>query len=284
MVIFPPVFINGLRIVLQVVFSCAFHGICAIIISMNEEGNGATAPQVQNQAPVQPVKPTSAVNAGFDASKLGSGKKHKPEKVKKVKEKKDKETKKINQSSQNGLRERTKRPLWFWIVLSVLAVAVVGVGIWAIATLFVGTGDEGGIPTELALKDEPNDDNSSLTQQYIEQLRAISRADETNKASEQQAEGLANAKSAVQKALQTPVGQSQQNHIRVAEVAVIFQHGQYSEAIEAAKQIDVDALDPDDQYVIYEVLNLSYAELGDSESMYHYLNLAIKVNSEKVKE
>ena len=36
------VFINGLQVALQVVFSCAFHGICAIIISMNEEGNGAT--------------------------------------------------------------------------------------------------------------------------------------------------------------------------------------------------------------------------------------------------
>lgn len=122
----------------------------AIIISMNEEGNGATAPQVQNQAPVQPAKPTSAVNTGFDASKLGLGKKHKPEKVKKVKDKKDKETKKINQFPQNGSGEKTKRPLWFWIVLSVLAVAIVGAIVW-MAIMLASPKDQEKIPTELTV-------------------------------------------------------------------------------------------------------------------------------------
>lgn len=275
MVIFALFFINDLQIALQVVF-CAFHGICAIIISMNEEGNGATAPQVQNQAPAQPAKPTSAVNTGFDASRIGSGKSQKPKKIKKIKEKQSKEARKVNQSTQGDPRKKTKRPLWFWIVLSVLTVAVVGAIVW-MAIMLASPRDQEEIPTELTVGESyegDGDGDNSAVEKYLAQLRSISGIDNESSIGEKSGEqGLDSARKATDNAVSASSDQKQKNAIQAAELITLFQHSEYNEVVNASQQIDFDALSFKEQSLVYAAIKSSYIALGNMEEAEKYRQL-----------
>ncbi len=243
---------------------------------MNEEGKGATAPQVQNQAPVQPVKPTSAINAGFDASKIGSGKKHKSEKVKKVKDKKDKEAKKTKQFPQNGSRVRTKRPLWFWIVLGVLTIAIMGATIWMIMML-VSPKDHEKKPTELTLGNSyegDSDGDNSAVEKYLTQLRSISGIDNEASAGENSgAQGIGSVRAATENAVSASNDQKQRNAIQAAELITLFQHSEYDEVIDVSQQLDFNALSSKEQSLVYAAIKSSYIALGDAEMAEKYRQL-----------
>lgn len=235
---------------------------------MNEEGNGATAPQVQNQAPVQPAKPTSAVNTGFDASKLGLGKKHKPEKVKKVKDKKDKETKKINQFPQNGSGEKTKRPLWFWIVLGILGALVIIMVVWATVTFFMGLSGESGIPTELILDEgsanESSDSSDTPVLNYMSQLQQIYESNSERSPDDSDA-GSQGISMVVENTLKTTAGQRQKNEIRLAEMMALNQAADYDKMADLINEIEVESLTLRDQVSYYAVLYMYYEYIGDDD-------------------
>lgn len=252
----------------------------AIIISMNEEGNGATAPQAQNQAPVQPAKPTSAVNAGFDASKIGSGKKHKPEKVKKVKEKKDKETKKTKQSLQNSSRVKTKRPLWFWIVLGILGFIILAVAIWAITTL-VHFASEGDIATTLILDENPNNNEAAENEtvnNYVAQLQKIYDANSDNGSNN--VIGMEKVNQAVDDALKSKQGEAQAGSIQIAAMAVAYQNSAYDRVISLADKINPDTLSLQDQITYYATLYAVYDTKGETEKAQE----AFKIEGEKIQQ
>lgn len=236
---------------------------------MNEEGNGATAPQVQNQAPVQPVKPTSAINAGFDVSKIGSGKKHKSEKVKKVKDKKDKEAKKINQFPQNGSKERTKRPLWFWIVLGVLGAVIIGVIIWTVLVLTGFYGDSASVDLVLESGTSNNEDGTSngAVANYVSQLQQVydnaNSNDDTGSTSDSSTSAQEVSK-VVEKALKTNQGSSQADSIRLAELAVAYNNSNYERAEEILERINPDKLSIKDQIYYYAIIETVYERSGDS--------------------
>ena len=241
----------------------------AIIISMNEEGNGATAPQVQNQAPMQPAKPTSSVIDGFDDSKIGSGKKHKPEKVKKVKEKKDKEAKKINQSPRNASRERTKRPLWFWIVLGVLGVVIIGAIIWMVLVLtgFYGDSAPADLVLESGVSNSEDGVNNSVVANYVSQLQQVydnaNSNDDTGSAPDSSTSAQEVSK-VVEKALKTNQGSSQADSIRLAELAVAYNNSNYERAEEILGQVNPDKLSIKDQIYYYAIIETVYERSGDS--------------------
>ena len=276
---------------------------------MNEGGNGVETPQAQGQITSQPAQPTSAVNAGFDASKFGSGKKQKPEKNKKVKEKKSKEVKNINQSSQDGSREKTRRPTWFWVVLGILGVAVMGAVIWAAVTVIIPTlvAPEGSksIPTDITLGDSYDSDSdgeNSAVEKYLAQLREISGTNEdawpgsgssnqesgdgtggavgdvqsANSDQGQQgsgARGISDAREATKNAVSLSSDRRQQNAIRAAEMIVLFQHSEYQEVVNAIGQINFDTLSPKEQSLTYAAIKSSYVALGNMEEAEKYRRL-----------
>lgn len=235
---------------------------------MNEEGNGAGALQVQGQNAPQPAKPTSAVNASFDASKIGLGKKRKPEKVKKVKEKKDKEAKKINQSPQNGSRERTKRPLWFWIVLGVLGALVIIAVVWAIVTFFTGLSGKSDIPTELILDEgsanESGGPSDTPVLDYMSQLQQIYESN-SERSPDDSGAGSQGISAVVENTLKTAAGQRQKNEIRLAEMMTLNQAADYDKMADLINEIEVESLTLRDQVSYYAVLYMYYEYIGDDD-------------------
>lgn len=234
---------------------------------MNEGGNGVEAPQAQGQVAPQPAQPTSAVNAGFDASRFGSGKKQKPEKVKKVKGKKNKESKISRPSQGNNPKEKTKRPIWFWIILAIFGVAVVGAIVWAITAL-VHTTD--GTLTELTLEEDvANGDGieDSAVANYISQLQQIYDANsaEDSETISSSSDGSAQEVSkTVEKALETSQGKSQADLIRFAEMAVAYNNSDYERAGEVLDKVNPDKLSIKDQIYYYAIAETIYERSGDN--------------------
>lgn len=227
----------------------------------------------QSVPPQQSAGQTSAVNAGFDASKLGGVKNKKSEKPKKIKKSKEEKTKSLN---NDGPTQKLKRPLWFWLVLGILGIAILGVAIWAVVML-VGrsqTNDSGSNPTDLVLEVSSDDGDDNLVDEYLRQLQSISGMDETGVETEANTDRtITDGREAVSKALNTAAGQEHKNEILLAEAKLLFFGQDYEAAINAVEQIDPETLRLKDKCTYYAMLQMSYGALGNAEESQKYLQM-----------
>lgn len=247
----------------------------------NVEKNAAN-----NSSNVTPnARPTSAVGAGFNVEKIGKKQKKLEDKKKKTTKKSKNQkhgqnslqslatkfTKKSKDSSESkgsSTKEPGKRPLWFWIVLGVLAAAVVGAIIWAIVMLANSSSIPG---IELEVPAEGDEANNDAVANYVTQLQQIYDANKNAAAEAGESEDSTHDASAeevskiVEKALKSSQNSSQAGAIRLAELSVSYQNSNYDRAMELLEQINPDELSFQDQIAYYGAAQALYEQNGDSD-------------------
>lgn len=234
----------------------------AIIISMNEGGDSSKALQVQGNTS-QSMRPVSAVGAGFDANRLGNGQELK--KIKKIK----------NNIGNNFMMEvdKANRPIWFWIVLGILGLVIVGALIWMVIVLTMHDADTNGNDSlvELELEDntEGNPVEGGVIANYVAQLQRVYDTNNAEAKEGEAANASSNASQAVskivEKALSTKRGSSQVDSIKLAELIVARDNSDDEKAKEILSQINPDALSIKDQINYYAIAESIYRKAGNGE-------------------
>lgn len=244
---------------------------------MNEERGSAQTPSTQGAPSRRPVGQTSAVNAGFDVTKLGGDKNKKSSKPKKVKKPKKE---KIKSPDNNGLSQKSKRPLWFWLVLSLLGVAVLGAVVWGMVKLLNPEEDKKiQLPTDIVLVD---DNSNNAVEEYFKQLQSISGKDD-NGSTVSGDRSVDDARHAASSAIAATDSEKQENAIRVAEMLLLYHDGKYNEIINELSQVHPEWLGASEQRMFYMAVELAYQQLGNAEMANKYQQLELEATLEACK-
>ena len=244
---------------------------------MNEERGSAQTPSTQGAPLQRPVGQTSAVNAGFDVTKLGGDKNKKSSKPKKVKNPKKE---KIKSSEDNDSIQKPKRPLWFWLVLSLLGVAVLGAVVWGMVKLLNPEEDKKiQLPTDIVLVD---DNSNNAVEEYFKQLQSISGKDD-NGSTVSGDRSVEDARRAASSAIAATDSEKQENTIRVAEMLLLYHDGKYNEIINELPQVHPEWLGASEQRMFYMAVELAYQQLGNAEMANKYQQLELEATLEACK-